>query len=251
VGLKRVVLSRELLASAAGGRWDPAQIDRAAEVLAEGGGRLRSGGRTGLPDELVKLIQRERILIAMLRAVAELGYRDTSVQDVLDRSGVSRPTFYEYFGNKDECFIAAFEEAGGRLRNRVETAAGDGGKDWRDRLRAGLAELLQFIADEPDAARVLIVAARVAGPATVQRHDQLLDYFAGWIDGEARAGVGEPPSPVAAAGIVGGIETLLYSRINQGETELQSLLPSLMYFAVLPYAGRRAATAELRKTAAD
>jgi AcrR family transcriptional regulator len=248
--LKRVVLSRERLTSAAGGRWDPSQIAHAADVLAKGGGKLPPK-TTGLPPDLIKLIQHERILVAMLRAVAELGYRAASVQDVLDRAGVSRPTFYEFFGNKEECFIAAFEEGGKRLRNRVETAAREGGEDWRDRLRAGLAELLQFLADEPDAARVLIVEARVAGPAPLHRRDQLLDYFAAWIDSEAREGVGDAPSSIAAAGIVGGIETLLYSRINRGETELQGLLPSLMYFAVLPYAGRRTAAAELRDAAAD
>ena len=187
------------------------------------------------------------MLAGMLRAVAELGYRDTNVQDVLERSGVSRPTFYEYFGNKDECFIAAVEEAGTRLRMRIEEAAGGAGGDWRDRLRAGLSELLQFISDEPDAAHSLFVDARIAGPVTLQRRDELLDYFAAWIDSEARDGVGGAPAQISAAGVVGGIETLLHSRLNKGETELQGLLPSLMYFAVLPYAGRRVAAAELRK----
>lgn len=241
-------MNRELLASAAGGRWAADEIDRAAKLLAKKGGRLPSGG-AALPDGLIKLIQRERMLAGMLRAVADLGYRDTNVQDVLDRSGVSRPTFYEYFGNKDECFIAAVEEAGTRLRTRIGAAAADAGKDWRDRLRAGMSELLKFVSDEPDAAHALIVDARVAGPVTLQRRDELLDYFAGWIDSEARDGVNGAPAQISAAGVVGGIETLLYSRLNKGETELQALLPSLMYFAVLPYAGRRSAAAELRKSA--
>jgi hypothetical protein len=39
---------------------------------------------------------------------------------------------------------------------------------------------------------------------------------------------------------------LLYDRINRDETEdLESLLPSLMYFAVLLFEGRKAASAEL------
>ena len=62
----------------------------------------------------------------------------------------------------------------------------------------------------------------------------------------AEADAGERPSAIAAAGIVGGIEALLYSRLNRGETDdVESLLPSLMYFAVLPYEGHEVASEEL------
>jgi hypothetical protein len=54
------------------------------------------------------------------------------------------------------------------------------------------------------------------------------------------------PSAIAAAGIVGGIEALLYARLNRGEADdVQALLPSLMYFAVLPYEGHEVASEEL------
>ena len=59
----------------------------------------------------------------MLRAVSELGYRSTNVQDVIERAGVSRPTFYEHFSNKDDCFLAAFDTSAQRLRDQVATAA--------------------------------------------------------------------------------------------------------------------------------
>jgi hypothetical protein len=47
---------------------------------------------------------------------------------------------------------------------------------------------------------------------------------------------------VTASGIVGGVESLLYSRLCKQEyDQLESLLPSLMYFVVLPYEGHEAA----------
>ena len=49
----------------------------------------------------------------MLRAAAELGYREANVQDVIERAGVSRPTFYEHFANKEDCFLAAFDTGAG------------------------------------------------------------------------------------------------------------------------------------------
>ena len=93
----------------------------------------------------------------------------------------------------------------------------------------------------------MIVEARAACPAGLRRRDELLDRFAACIDSHGQArDLDEPPSAIAAAGVVGGIESVLYTRLQKDEVEdLDALLPSLMYFAVLAYAGRKAAADEL------
>src|SRR6266498_996015 len=58
--------------------------------------RLPSG-RHGLTRETIVASQRGRLLDAMAAAVAEKGYAETTVSDVVDRAGVSRRTFYEQF----------------------------------------------------------------------------------------------------------------------------------------------------------
>jgi AcrR family transcriptional regulator len=240
----RVELSHEMLLAALGDSWSQAEVSAAAELLSGGEGQFPSGIRS-LPSDLVSAVQRERLLAGMLRATAELGYREVSVQEVLDRAGVSRPTFYEHFENKEACFLAAFDTAATRLRDRLETAAEDG-EGWRPRFRLSLEELLRFVAEDPDAAMSLIVDARAACPPALERRDELLDHFAACLDTQVRAVVAEAPSAIAAAGIIGGIEALLYARLTRGEADdVQSLLPSLMYFAVLPYEGHEAASEEL------
>src|SRR5262245_42162440 len=138
----RVELSQEMLLAALGDSWSKADVSAAAELLSGGEGQFPSGIRS-LPADLVSAIQRERLLAAMLRATAELGYREVSVQDVLERAGVSRPTFYEHFENKEACFLTAFDTAAARLRKRLEVAA-EPGEGWRERLRLSLEELLRF-----------------------------------------------------------------------------------------------------------
>ena len=44
----------------------------------------------------------------MTAAVGEHGYHGVRVADVVWRAGVSRKTFYELFGGKDECFAATY-----------------------------------------------------------------------------------------------------------------------------------------------
>lgn len=239
------MLSREKLASAVGDRWSDSELSEAVALLTKADGRFPAGVRT-LPADLVKAVQRERLLAAMIDAVTEIGYNALTVQNVLSRAGISRPTFYEQFDDKEDCFLAAFDAAAGRMRDQVETVVADAGPGWRDQLRSGIAEVLRFIAEEPKEARTVIVEARASSPAGLRRRDDLLDRFAGCIDTLVREALDEPPSAIAAAGVVGGIESVLYARLQKGQTEdLDALLPSLMYFAVLAYAGREAAGEEL------
>lgn len=129
---------------------------------------------------------------------------------------------------------------------RVEEGAAGAAPGWRARLRGGLAGLLGFIADEPREARAVIVEARASTPAGLRRRDAMLDRYAARLDALVREDLEEPPSAIAAAGVVGGIESVLYARLRRGESEdLGELLPSLMYLVVLAYAGREAAVEEL------
>jgi AcrR family transcriptional regulator len=247
VSSDRNQINRELLVAALGDEWPEELIQTAAELLADSDSRFPSGPRR-LPGDLVRAIQRERLLVGMLRAVSEHGYRLTNVQDVIERAGVSRPTFYEHFSNKDDCFLAAYDTCAERLRDQIAEAAAQGGDIWRDRLRGGFGALLTFAAAEPEAARVVIVEARAATPDAALRRIALLDHFAGCIDTKVREllPAGTAHSPITASGVVGGVESLLYARLNKGQMDdLPALLPSLMYFAVLPYEGHLAASEEL------
>ena len=237
----RIQLSRRTLRAAIGDAWPPEQIEAALELLADSG-KFPSGIRK-LPPDLIRAIQRERLIVAMLNAVADFGYLGTNVQDVIDRAGVSRPTFYEHFSNKEDCFLAAFDTSAERLRKKIDAAVRQGGDVWRDRVRCGLEALLRLAAREPEIARAMVVEARAASSAAVRRRVELMDEFARCLDEQARELLPVPAhNAVTAAGIVGGIESLLYSRLCKEETDgIESLLPSLMYFVVLPYEGHEAA----------
>ena len=181
----RIQLSQETLLAAIGGDWPPEQVEAALELLANSSGKFPSGVRK-LPPDLIRAVQRERLIVAMLNAAADLGYLETNVQDVIDRAGVSRPTFYEHFSNKEDCFLAAFDTSAERLRNN-----GPHRRPQRRRRLArpgplGLQALLRFASREPDTARTMVVEARAASAAAVRRRVELLDDFAQCLDSQAR-----------------------------------------------------------------
>jgi len=243
VPFDRIQLSQETLLAAIGDDWPPEQVEAALDLLANSSGKFPSGVRK-FPSDLIRAIQRERLIVAMLNAAAELGYLETNVQDVIDRAGVSRPTFYEHFSNKEDCFLAAFDTSAERLRRKVDAAVRKGGDVWRDRVRFGLEALLRFASREPDTARTMVVEARAASAAAVKRRVELMDEFAHCLQTQARELLpeGTAENAMTASGIVGGVESLLYSRLCKQEyDQIESLLPSLMYFVVLPYEGHEAA----------
>jgi len=243
VHFDRIQLSQETLLAAIGDDWPPDQVEAALELLANSSGKFPSGVRK-FPADLIRAIQRERLIVAMLNAAAELGYLETNVQDVIDRAGVSRPTFYEHFSNKEDCFLAAFDTSAERLRKKVDAGVRKGGDVWRDRVRFGLEALLRFASREPDTARTMVVEARAASATAVKRRVELMDEFARCLQSQAQELLPRGPAhnAITASGIVGGIESLLYSRLCKHEyDQLEALLPSLMYFVVLPYEGHEAA----------
>src|SRR5215469_11660059 len=69
--------------------------------------RLRPG--PGMPREEVIANQRERLFGAMVASVAERGYIATTVNDLVEISGVSSRSFYDLFPDKKACFLATLE----------------------------------------------------------------------------------------------------------------------------------------------
>src|SRR5579885_2476505 len=81
--------------------------------------------------------RRRRLLEAALPLFTEVGYHDTSVDDVVAEARTSKSAFYEYFESKEDCFRVLLEQEGGELIAAVNVAAA-AGIDRRDRMRRGI-----------------------------------------------------------------------------------------------------------------
>jgi AcrR family transcriptional regulator len=188
---------------------------------------------------------RDRLLDAMLLAAADVGYEHVAVRHVVGRAGAGRQSFYTYFENKDDCFAQAHEAALERLYERVIGAAKQQ-PSWREGLRAGLADLLGFCADEPLVARALFIEVHAAGGKALANRNEVMERFARAIDSARNESSSQSPPPVTAAFMVGAIETMVATRLTSGETDrIRDLLPGILHFVVLPYFGEDAAWEEL------
>jgi AcrR family transcriptional regulator len=214
--------------------------------------RLRPGPN-GLPRGQVSEIQRSRMLTAAAEAVEEVGYARLTVAQVIARARVSRKTFYDLFEDREDCFLAVFDQAIDQLGTLVSDAY-ERESNWRDGVRAGLLAMLQFMDDEPGLARICVVEALGAGPRVLKHRTQVLAQLKKVIDqGRASAGARvaratEDSPDVTAEGVIGAVFAVLHTRLlARGREPFTALLGPLMSMIVLPYLGARAASSELTR----
>jgi AcrR family transcriptional regulator len=195
-------------------------------------------------------MQRARMLAAAVDLIAGTGYAELTVARVVERSGVSRRTFYEAFSDREDCFLAVFEHALAEA-SLLAREAYDRESGWRDGIRAALARLLLLIDDEPTLARVCLVETLAGGERVLARRMRLLADLARAVDGGRALARGQgEPSPLSAEGVVGGVLAVIHSRLLERTREpFVDLVGPLMSMIVMPYLGAKAARRELTRPA--
>jgi AcrR family transcriptional regulator len=187
----------------------------------------------------------------MVEVVAERGYPETRVVDVIKRAGVSRKTFYEFFVDREDCFMAAYDQSLGELYRGTERAyESASGKPWAERVRVALEAFLGMMAEHPDLAKFCIVDVLAAGPRALARRDAAIRQFTGIIDAGRAESERDLPA-ITALSIAGGINELIYSELLNGAgPQLPQRLPEIIYWLTQPFLGTDAAEAERQRALA-
>ena len=126
-------------------------------------------GRHGLSPGEVKTSQKARLVRAMLDLVVLRGYNETSVPDVVAHARVSRNAFYEFFPDKETCFLEACYGALEELASEMLKAST--GKAWTEKLRNGLIYYLNWWQDRPGMTRTYFVEMPTAGGRAIRQRD--------------------------------------------------------------------------------
>ncbi len=189
-------------------------------------------GPHSLTRKQVATNQRARLLEGMIDAIGEKGYAATTVSDVIRRAGVSRKAFYEHFANKEECFLATYDSIAAVGERGVATVFRRS-QGLPDGVHAALTELIELATARPDALRVLMVEIGAAGPAGIERREQLVVSYEDILRESLglTAGPGAIPNPILR-GALGGILHVIYAHLRRGERkQLRKRLPDLVNWA--------------------
>ncbi|MFI6173335.1 TetR/AcrR family transcriptional regulator [Nocardia sp. NPDC051052] len=158
-------------------------------------GRLPRGTH-GMTPEAVAHSQRMRMYLGVLEAVAERGYGETTVGDIVARANVSRRTFYQLFRGRDDCFTEAFEAAVDLVLGELDTSVQAMPRsEWRALIRTTLETYLQVLSDNGIYARALHIECLVAGPIVAEQRRQMKTLLAHRMRAAFRIGRGEGDIP--------------------------------------------------------
>jgi AcrR family transcriptional regulator len=94
--------------------------------------------------------RREQILDVSVQVFARNGFHSTSMNDVAEAAGVTKPVLYQHFDSKQDLYLALLEEAGLRLRNAVAkgVASASNGKQMTE---MGFKAYFRWVAEDHDA----------------------------------------------------------------------------------------------------
>jgi AcrR family transcriptional regulator len=201
-------------------------------------------------DVLVSQTQRSRMLSSAVAVIAERGYGEMSVARITAAAGVSRRTFYDLFKDREDCFIAAFEDTVARAREAM-LAGYASEQGWLAQTRAGLRALLLFLDREPGIRSLLVVDALQAGPRVLRRRAEILERLSRALhDGGCRAGTGGELPALTGEAVTGAVLGVIHTRLLvKRPGRMADLVNPLMSVIVLPYLGPEAAQEELSRPA--
>jgi AcrR family transcriptional regulator len=172
---------------------------------------------------------------AAAELIAEQGYNGTRLADITRRAGIAQKTLYEYFVDKEDIFLAIFDETVDDAIQRVEVACAEPG-EWAERIEAGIAAFLGHIAEKPALARVCLIEAPSATPATTKRYEDAIQQCV-QLARRTLPHDGLLPETIEET-LVGRLIWIVYQQVRRRETEqIEGLLPLLSEFVLGPYLG--------------
>jgi AcrR family transcriptional regulator len=163
---------------------------------------------------------RRRLLDGMAAAIGEIGYRDTTVADVVRLAKTSRRTFYEHFASKETCFVALVTEANDEMIRRIAGAV-DPTQPWPVQVRAAVVEWLACSDAERAVTHSWIRDMPALGALGRQLQRDMLEKFVDMVqaltDSESLRDIGiYRVDRQMAILLLGGLRELIASNVEEG-----------------------------------
>ncbi len=166
----------------------------------------------------------------MIAAANRDGYAAATVTAVIAEAGVSRPTFYEHFKDRDDCFMATLEAEQRQQLERTKDAIARANPE--DAATAAITALIEHARNDPAAAQFLTSEPLAATTLALDARDEHLKGTAALVDRAARAAAPKASIPDLPATIMlGAASRMLGTRLRRGEPSLTSLHTELLDWA--------------------
>ena len=162
----------------------------------------------------------------MLSLANREGYAAATVARVTELAGVSRPTFYDYFADRDDCFVATHRQSAERLLAQIREAVATERPERAPQV--AIRRLVARAEAEPEQAQFMAIETMAGGLRALAERDRTINEIAKVIEA-ARAGTPartlSPDLPTTA--LIGAAHWLLSPRLRRGEHDFKTLADAL------------------------
>ncbi len=163
---------------------------------------------------------RQRLLDGLAASIVEDGYRNTTVAEIVRRARTSRRTFYEYFSDKEACFVALLTDANAEMIRQI-SAAVDQNARWTSQVRQAVEAWIACAESRPAITLSWIREVPSLGTAARRLQRDTMEAFVTMIqtlcDTDAwRAVRASPVSRQLAIMLLGGLRELTATTVEDG-----------------------------------
>jgi AcrR family transcriptional regulator len=212
-------------------RTAPARAQAAATARsAQRYQRLPSGGH-GLDPEQVRKDQAQRLREAMIELIAAKGYPAVRIADLSKLAHVSPPTLYSLYADKEQLFLATYEDVARRTGVAILDAHRT--SDCPDgRLLAVMRAFADLAAREPQAISLLVLGAFGAGPKLLRKRAAAVEALEAYIHSNRSPEEPFDPGDLIVRAVLGGIREVTATRLRESrQQELPALAGKLAAWA--------------------
>ena len=164
---------------------------------------------------------RRRLLDGLAESIAERGYRETTIADIVRSARTSKRTFYQEFSTKEECFFELLATANEEMIAQIRAAV-DPEAFWQDQIRQAIDAYVDSIESRPAVTLSWIrelpalgAQVRSAQRRGIAQLTEMLVELSG-NPGFRRAKI-PPASPQVAVILLGGLRELTALTVEDGK----------------------------------
>jgi AcrR family transcriptional regulator len=98
--------------------------------------------------------RRDQLMATALEVFARQGFHATSMNEIADAAGVTKPVLYQHFTSKRGLYLELLSDVGNHLLEAIAKATANAGSP-RAQVERGFAAYFQWVADDHDAFKLL------------------------------------------------------------------------------------------------
>ena len=183
--------------------------------------------------------RRDQILDVAVQVFAKRGYHGTSMNEVAEAAGVTKPVLYQHFDSKQDLYLALLDDVGNRMSTAI-TKATAGATNGKTQTELGFQAYFRWVADDHDAFLLLFATQANRDAAATRAIRKITDDAAAAIAPLIAIDIDPEKQRTLAHGLVGLAEGVSRRLVERGEDFDPDELGRLV--ANLAWAGLRAIT---------